>query len=435
MVKDKTVTVQFVADELLCNGCATCVSVCPVDCISIYESPTGLLQAEVDHEKCILCGACTKVCSATHVLPELIRSGADPFSGRPLSGFCGYARSRTVKENGKSGGIATALVSYLLDSGIVNKALLTAQQENPLRHGPVVFKSGADLSPAQSSWYGPVGLNSVLKDIDDTGNLVYVGLSCQIRGLHNYLAHKKKGKEKPFIIGLFCDSVLSYKTIDHLISGTKIQAKEISRFRYIDKRYGSFPGNCVIETKEGETVEVPNSKRVFVKRFLKPPYCFLCHDKLNMYSDISLGDTWGLDKSRQGQTAAVCWTQRGEELLKDAGKKGYIELGPADLNKIEKGQDIATRRATWNTSVSIWKERGRYVPDYGPPIPATNHKVKTNHKAAKRFERSVRLFSSGTSKEFDRKFRHMRLLEFLPFKLKEMIAYATGIVLKRKDRV
>ncbi len=41
----------------LCDFCGTCVSVCPVDCIELFEA-----RIEIDNEKCINCGLCVKVC-------------------------------------------------------------------------------------------------------------------------------------------------------------------------------------------------------------------------------------------------------------------------------------------------------------------------------------------------------------------------------------
>jgi len=43
--------------ENLCDFCGTCVSVCPVDCIELFEA-----KIEINNEKCIDCNLCVKVC-------------------------------------------------------------------------------------------------------------------------------------------------------------------------------------------------------------------------------------------------------------------------------------------------------------------------------------------------------------------------------------
>ena len=58
----------------------------------------------------------------------------DPFKGQILSAYCGKAVDVGVLKNGQSGGIATALLSHLLDSGLIDNALITQMpQDGSLR--------------------------------------------------------------------------------------------------------------------------------------------------------------------------------------------------------------------------------------------------------------------------------------------------------------
>jgi coenzyme F420 hydrogenase subunit beta len=428
MDHEEIISVQYVSDEGLCNGCGTCVAACPTGCISIDESVTGLLLAEVDRDSCTLCGLCTQVCSAIKVSPDLINPLADHFTGTPLSAFCGKSNDNKLRKNGQSGGLATSLVYYMLDSKSARYALVTGPGKGALRPGPVIIDSAGQLMSTQSSKYCPVALNTELNRFDDFDNLVYIGLSCHIRGLHNYLKTTGGIKGRPFIIGLFCDSVLSFKAADYLISTTGIDMhkNDIRGFRYKDKRYGKFPGDCTIELQNGTRYQVPDFKRVFAKGMLKPPYCFLCHDKLNMYSDISLGDSWGLNISSQGSTVALCWTERGRTVLDNALNEGYINIKPVDISAIINGQDVPGRMNSWRTSIAIWNKTGRHVPVYGPPVPGEYLKGKEYKKATKNFLRSLKLFSAWSTMDFDDKFDELVRRNYQVFRVK---TFLTSIIL------
>jgi len=48
---------KAVVDKDVCVGCEACVSVCPVEAISMVDG-----KAEVDPETCVECGSCVPVC-------------------------------------------------------------------------------------------------------------------------------------------------------------------------------------------------------------------------------------------------------------------------------------------------------------------------------------------------------------------------------------
>jgi len=47
---------MIAVDRAICDECATCVAVCPVDAIILGTS------LAVDKEKCISCGKCVDIC-------------------------------------------------------------------------------------------------------------------------------------------------------------------------------------------------------------------------------------------------------------------------------------------------------------------------------------------------------------------------------------
>lgn len=48
---------MIVVKDDLCDFCGTCVAVCPVDAITLFES-----RLVIDHEICTLCLNCVNIC-------------------------------------------------------------------------------------------------------------------------------------------------------------------------------------------------------------------------------------------------------------------------------------------------------------------------------------------------------------------------------------
>ena len=45
-----------------CCGCSACITVCPVNAISMVEDNEGFFYPLIDSEKCICCNSCIKLC-------------------------------------------------------------------------------------------------------------------------------------------------------------------------------------------------------------------------------------------------------------------------------------------------------------------------------------------------------------------------------------
>jgi heterodisulfide reductase subunit A len=51
-----------VVNEDLCSGCATCISICPYDAITLEKQKDDHSIAKVDETLCMGCGACVVAC-------------------------------------------------------------------------------------------------------------------------------------------------------------------------------------------------------------------------------------------------------------------------------------------------------------------------------------------------------------------------------------
>ena len=65
MAKKKLPKVLALLDEDMCTGCEACMTVCPVDCISVIPGPrheAAFQVCTIDLPRCIGCTLCHQVC-------------------------------------------------------------------------------------------------------------------------------------------------------------------------------------------------------------------------------------------------------------------------------------------------------------------------------------------------------------------------------------
>lgn len=362
-------TIAAVVAAGLCTGCGTCVAVCPEHAISMQENPAGLLLAHVDPDTCNHCGFCFQICPGSHLEQPPIPDHVDPFKGKVLAVFCGYATDPNVRAAAQSGGIVTAVSNYLIASGQIRKALVTTMPANgSLRPQAALHSSPQDILAAQASKYCPVAVNAALPArLMDT--IATVGLACHVHGIRNAQIYKKDWQDHiPLLIGLFCDCTLTFEAIEYLIQKGRVSRNTVRSLRYKDKRYGQFPGNGVIQTTNNQTIQVPNAHRLRGKRLFKAPRCFLCFDKVNVFSDIAVGDTWGIVKSTEGMSVALARTDQGLQTLLDAQKAGFLVLEPVDAEAVFHGQRVESRRRAWATYAHLWEQQKRPLPEFHIPL-------------------------------------------------------------------
>jgi len=356
-------SVKDVVDRHLCTQCGTCVSVCPVGAIEMRETPSGLLRPSVLDEKCVQCGKCLELCPGLAVeisLPD----GVDPFRGKVCAAYVGHACDELIRSTGQSGGVVSALLLYLLESGRVNAALVTTMPaDGCLRPKPMLAKTRSDILAAQGSTYCPVAPNIMLKDVGADDRVAAVGISCQMHGIHMMLRSQNALADNiKYKIGLFCDRTLLYTCIDQMAKDTGLDISEVIQ---VDYRKKVVTGKASLSLRSGDNKQFDYSMVVGrLKDYFTPPRCRLCFDKMNILSDISIGDTWGISESPKGDSVVIARNDKAVSLLKDACDSGYLKLREINAELIFKGQGLEQRRMNFATYSGVWNEMGRKLPEF-----------------------------------------------------------------------
>lgn len=355
-----------VVDELLCHSCGTCVYICPTNAIVMKETLGGLLHPQINETVCNNCGLCFKVCPGNHLLKK-VEPQVDPFKGEVLAAYCGKAVDQRTLKNGQSGGIATSLLFHLLDTQVIEKALVTEMAQDgsliPVCH---FTEEKQKIAGAQGSKYCPVPLNSFLPqpELWKSKTFAVVGLPCHFHGISNILS-VCKNLHRPLLIGLICDRTLSYAAIDYLINVSHTRKKNVGTIRFRDKLIGGWPGNVSVKCKDNSIVSVETKHRMWCKSIFTPSRCYLCFDKMNLFADIVLGDSWGVGDDREGISVILARTIRGHEVIKNAINDAIIKVDQIDSSAIFRGQHIEEKKKELAAYNAIMQEKRKKIPDFG----------------------------------------------------------------------
>lgn len=330
----------------------------------MQETPSGALTPRIDLPNCSHCGICLEICPGLALeLPESV----DPFVGTIRAAYVGHATEELVRSRGQSGGVTSALLLFLLETGQIDSALVTTMREDgSLRPRPTLARTRSEILAAQGSKYCPVAANTELRDLKRDQRIAVVGVSCQIQGLHNLRATRHRlSQHVQFTIGLFCDRTLLYTCIDRMAKDANLSPGNVLALQYRSKERNGWPGEVLFQLRSEEKAFFPSSLRTSLKDYFTPPRCRLCFDKANIFSDISVGDSWGISgHSTEGESVLLARTERGMAALDTACRQGYLNLTPIDPALIIQGQGIEQRRRDFSAYSAAWRQMGRNLPAY-----------------------------------------------------------------------
>lgn len=366
--------ISHVAEAGLCHSCGACSGICPEDAIRFDETVSGFLFPVINPEKCSSCGLCLAVCpgesfgdNLSAMLPE------DPFTGRAIRSFIGKSNDERVYANSQSGGVTSELLIHALRSGNISGAVVVTM--DPGTHPrPMAYLASneEEIVAAQKSKYCPVPLLDVLGQLEHfPGAVAIVGLSCHIHGLIKAcelfpgLAEKVK-----YRIGLICDRSLSCVSIDYLAMKAGFETDEEKNLIFRDKSCGGYPGDVRVSAPEGRSVILRDSDRKRIKPYLTPPRCHLCFDKMNVLSDVTIGDPHGITSAdkKNGESICIARSDQGLALVESVLGSGGVTLREIPYADIVRGQKIDRKRGAWKGFCEKWQSLGRSVPDYYPSI-------------------------------------------------------------------
>lgn len=319
-----------------CCGCNACGDICPKNAITFQKDQEGFLNPVIDHEKCIDCGLCDKICPSINA-DTLKKNDFE----KPIC-FAAIHKNLDIRFDSTSGGAFSALAKKAyLNKYYVGGAVWN--EDWSVSH--YISNNKQDLERLRSSKYiqsDAQGLYKEIKRLLDAGEKVLVcGTPCQIAGLKSFL-------RKPY------EHLVTVDFICHYVNSPFVWSKYIefhekehnSKIVYIkdkNKELGwrSLCNKVVFEN--GDVIYDPYGVNHFRRCYMQlgvasRPSCYHCKYKgFPRIADITIADFWGVEKylpkefdNNLGTSLIMCNSQKGLDYF-DNGVRKYMEVLPVNV--------------------------------------------------------------------------------------------------------
>lgn len=294
----------------------------------------------------------------------------DPILGDYLEMWRGWAVDPAVRARGSSGGVLTALSTWLLKSGVVSGiGTVAASPIEPIRTLPITAVNGEQMIASAGSRYCPsptLDNATVLQT-----SVAVVAKPCEASALRQLGFQGGVPEEAgPLKLSFFCAGVPSLRATKKAITATGANPDALVELRY---RGGGWPGTFRARDVEGNggDLSYDESWGAILGRDVQWR-CKLCPDGVGESADIVAADFWAADDrgyptftDAPGESAIIARTQRGKDAVLAAAQAGVIEIRPAELGELRQVQPLHEyRRSQLFGRLMGARLAGRRVPSY-----------------------------------------------------------------------
>ncbi len=249
------------------------------------------------------------------------------------------ARKR-VEASHAGGGAVTALLAYLLDHKIVD-GVVTARRIKGFKGELTIVQDSEELYATAGDLWAVLPYTAKLKEAlqdEKLKRVAFVGLPCQAQFLYQMrlfpLLETDFVTKIYLVISLFCLGTFATEAfLETLRTHYNLEPEKVENITLEQ-------GQLKI-TYDNKTINIPVHE---VLPHLQTG-CLVCPDYTGVFSDISAG----LSETHPGYTVLIVRTSQGEQAIREATEKGYLETVKAGTDVIEelkmKAQSKITRAA------------------------------------------------------------------------------------------
>ena len=343
-----------ICEKEKCTGCSACAQICPKQCITMKPDGEGFLRPGIDESVCVDCGHCRKVCPINQPLED---DGALPMA------FAAKHMDDDIREASSSGGVFSALASYLL---ILGGAVIAAGFDKNYRVVHKVCTCEDSLDELRRSKYVQSDINGMYREakqrLEKGQKVLFCGTPCQIGGLIAFLG---KPYSNLYTVDFICHGVPSPKLWAKYLAFRQKESKADVRnvsFRNKVSGWANYSMRLWFDngTEYCSTAREDYYLRSFIMDMDLRPSCNQCKFKqVHRLSDITLADFWGIKEVNpsfaddKGISLVLVHSEKGQELIGEIQEK--VQLSEVDCVAALQSNPSFTK------SVSVPSLRNRFM--------------------------------------------------------------------------
>ena len=336
----------------LCTGCGICCAAAPGGVkMSLSEKgylrPRAMRALAYEEEREI-----ANICPGVSLSRAPLNGHDHPIWGPIIGVRAGQATDRTLRHKASSGGVLSAVLLYLLDTGLVDRVVQTAANPvAPIENATIESTTAEDVFRAAGSRYAPSApLSDILDQLERPGRFAFVGKPCDVAALRAYARERAEVRAKvPYLITFFCAGIPSVDGTRAILDRLGVEEHEIASFRY---RGEGWPGYTTAKTKDGRTLRMTYAESwgSILSRHLQFR-CKICPDGSGAFADLVCADAWYGDEQgypkfeeAEGRSLVITRTPEGEGVIQDAVRAGYLDVADIEVGEVAKMQPYQARR-------------------------------------------------------------------------------------------
>ncbi len=329
----------------LCMGCGACAWSCPNEAVVLENIADRGIRPFIDESKCEQCGACVAACPGVSLehggFDDSVLQDCKQGWGPVLKIYDGCAADNDIRYAASSGGAATALALFALDTEQVGQVLhIKADPEAPFDNLPVFSTTREDLMGTTGSRYAPASPCEAFGGITAfDGDSLFIGKPCDIAALRKAQRIDPELKRKvKAAVSIFCAGTPTLNGTLSVVNALGVKdASDVDSFSY---RGNGWPGEMTAVCSDGERYTMPYIDAwggILTKH--GQLRCRLCPDPTGEFADVSCGDAWYRStEGDAGRSLIVVRTRVGMELVKQAIDAGYLIAEEVDSDVLPRSQ-------------------------------------------------------------------------------------------------